>query len=277
MDIEAILQTIIQYHTEYISPYLATDYAGGGFQRFELPHLIFLGVVAIYTLLIIFMRRQLEDDDDKAGVREVMAQILIIIEIARYIWLYFYQDLAPLNLIPDVNLKIIPITLSSLLVWLSIIMLLRKRQKIYEIIYLLGTIPALYIFIMPVNSPYGFPHFYFFYTLIPPAIIFLSAVYMTVSEEMEINFKSVLRAFLFANIIVAVVYGFNIYAGTNFLNLINKPETSLVPLPDAPFHILYFEGFALASSLILYLPFLIGHLIRRRNLNADTERIKDFV
>jgi len=156
--------------------------------------------------------------------------------------------------------------------------LLKKSQKLYEIVYLIGTIPALYIIIMPLDSLYGFPHAHFFFALITPVIVFLSAIYMSVAErDMEINFKSVLRALLFANIIMAVVYGINLYLGTNFLSLITAPRSSPFPLPPAPLHLLYYEGFAVASSLLLYIPFLIKDKIRRRNLQANTERIKDFV
>ncbi len=277
MDLESILQTIAQYHIQYIAPYLVADYDGEAFQRFGLPHLIVLGVVALFFLLIILTHHNL-DDDDRAGVREVMAQILIISEIGFYIWLYLYQNLPPLTLIPTVPLKIIPITLIGILAWLSAFMLFKKSQKLYEIVYLIGTIPALYTLIMPADSPYGFPHAHFFFSLITPAIIFLSAIYMSIAErEMEINIKSVLRAFLTANIIMAVVYGINFYLGTNFLNLLTEPKSSLVSFPSAPLHILYYEGIAIASSLILYIPFLIKDKIRRRNLQANTERIKDFV
>ncbi|HIE25013.1 MAG TPA: TIGR02206 family membrane protein [Anaerolineales bacterium] len=277
MDLEAFLQTLAQYYAQYFTPYVTADYEGDAFQHFGLPHLTAIGITALILLFIVFTRNKLEDED-RAGIREVMGQILLINQIGYYIWLYTNQNLPPLNLIPRIPLKIIPITLIGILVWLSIFMLFKKRQTLYETVYLIGTIPALYALIIPAESPYGFPHFLFFFTLIPPAIIFLASIYMSVAEtEMEIRLISILRALVVANLIAAIVYGINLYLGTNFLNLLNKPKTSPFPLPDAPLHLLYYEGIAIVSSLILYLPFLIKDMIRRRNLNADTERIKDFI
>ena len=277
MNLETFFQTIVQYYTQHIAPYVTADYKGESFQPFGLPHLILIGITALILLLIILTRSRLEDDD-RAGVREVMGQIIIINLIGYYVWLWFYQDLPPLNLIPALSLKIIPITFIGILAWLSVIMLFKKSQKLYETVYLIGTIPALYALVMPAESPYGFPHVHFFFMLIPPAMIFLASIYMSVAEKgMEIMLKSVLRALVIANIIAAVVYGINLYLGTNFLNLLTKPNTSFFPLPDAPLHLLYYEGIAIAFSLILYIPFFIKDRIRRRNLEADTERIKDFV
>ncbi len=277
MNLESFFQTLFQYYTQYSAPYVTADYQGDTFQRFGLPHLIIIGATALILLFIILTRNKLEDDD-RAGIREVMGQILIINLIGYYVWLWFFQDLPPLNLIPAISLKIIPITLIGILAWLSIFMLFKKSQKLYEIVYLIGTVPALYALIMPAESPYGFPHVHFFFILIPPAIIFLASIYMSVAEkEMEINLKSVLRALVAANVIMAVVYGINLYLGTNFLNLITKPNSSPFPLPDAPLHLLYYEGIAIALSLILYIPFFIKDRIKQRYSEENTKRIEDFV
>ncbi len=277
MNLESFFQTLFQYYTQYSAPYVTADYQGNTFQRFGLPHLIIIGATALILLFIILTRNKLEDDD-RAGIREVMGQILIINLIGYYVWLWFFQDLPPLNLIPAISLKIIPITLIGILAWLSIFMLFKKSQKLYEIVYLIGTVPALYALIMPAESPYGFPHVHFFFILIPPAIIFLASIYMSVAEkEMEINLKSVLRALVAANVIMAVVYGINLYLGTNFLNLITKPNSSPFPLPDAPLHLLYYEGIAIALSLILYIPFFIKDRIKQRYSEENTKRIEDFV
>ena len=277
MDLESILNLIAKYYNQYIPPYLAADYEGAVFQRFGIPHLTVLGTTALLTLLIILTRHKLKNED-KAALRELMAQILIINEIISYLWLYFYQGLEPMQITSEFSLTIIPINLISLLAWISAFMLLKKSGKLYEIVYFIGLIPALYALVMPSASPYGFPHYRVFYALITPAIIFLSAIYMTVAEEeVEIKLMSVLRALITANIIMAIVYGINAYLGTNFLNLLTKPKTSLLPLPDAPLHILYYEGIGIAISLILYIPFLIQDRLRRRNLRADTQRIDNFI
>ena len=268
MNLESILETIAQYYTQNISPYLFAEHQGESFQRFGLPHLIVLGATLLLTLLIIITRNRL-DDENKASLREVMAQILIINELISYLWLYFYKGAT--------LLEILPLHPINILAWFSAFMLLKKGKKLYELVYFLGTISALYLLLMPNLNQYGFPHYRFFYILITPAIIFLSIIHMTFSEEdIHPQWKSLLRVFATANIILAIIYGINIFLGSNYLHLITKPTSSLINFPNAPLHILYYEGIGIIISLILYIPFIVKNWLDNRGLkDAGTSRLDD--
>jgi len=270
MELETILKTIAEYYTQYLVPYLGAEYQGETFQRFELPHLIVLGTTLLLTLLIIFTGRRLYDED-KASLREVMAQILIINEIISYLWLYFYKGAT--------LLEILPLHPINILAWISAFMLLKNGKKLYELVYFLGIVGALFTLYMPNLNLYGFPHYRFFYILITPAVIFLSAIHMTFAEEdIRPQWKSLPRVFITANILLAIIYGINTYLGSNYLYLNVKPTTSLIDLPNEPLHILYYEGIGIAISLLLYIPFIIKDLWGKRRLKgSDTSRLDDFV
>ena len=279
MDIESLLNQIAQFYTQSISPYLIADYQGEAFQHFGLSHLIVLGVTLLLILLIILTRQKL-DEEDKASLREVMAQILIINEIISYLWFYFYQSIDAVKVIYGIPIKIIPFGLLNAFAWLSAFMLLKKSKKLYELVYLIGSLVALYTLLFPNLAQYGFPHYRFFYALITPAVILLSAIYMAVVEdEMELHWTSLLRVFLTANIFMAIAYGLNLYLGSNYLYLNAKPTSDFLldKLPDYPIYILYLEGIGIAGGLILYIPFLIQDWLRRRNLRTDTTRVDKFV
>ena len=279
MDLEAILRTIAQYYNQYISAYLAADYQGKTFQHFELPHLIVLGITLLLALLLIITRKKL-DDEGRASLREIMVQILIINEIASYLWLYFYQGGGVQKVFYGIPIKIIPFGLINILAWLSAFMLLKKSKKLYEIIYFIGMIAALYALVMPNLDLYGFPHYRFFYILITPAIIFLSAIYMTFAEEdIRPYWKSLLRVFITVNTILAIVYGINTYLGSNYFFLNAKPTGNRILdfLPNYPIYLLYLEGIGIVISLLLYFPYVIMDLLGKRNLRADTSRIDGFV
>ena len=277
MELETILATIAQYYTQYITPYLIAEYQGETFQRFGLPHIIVLGTTFLLILVIIFSRGKL-DDEGRASLREVMAQILIINEIISYLWLYFYQGIETEKLIYGISIKIMPFGLINIFAWLTAFMLLRKSKKLYELVYFIGIIAALYALFMPNLRMYGFPHYRFFYAFITPAIILIAAIHMTFDEEeMTPNWKSLLWVFITANIFIAIIYALNIYLGSNYLYLNIKPSLSFINLPDAPIHILYIEGVGIIISLLLFMPFLIIDWLRRRNLRADTTRIDKYL
>ncbi len=279
MDLETVLDTIAQYYAQNISPYLVADYQGEPFQRFGLSHLIVLGITLLLILLILLTRQKL-DAEDKASLREVMAQILIINEIISYLWLYFYQGIDTVKMIYGIPITIIPVSLLSIFAWISAFMLLKKSQKLYELTYLIGILVALYALIFPDLALYGFPHYRFFYTFISPAIILLSAIYMSVAEEeIELGWKSLLRVFLTANIFMAIVFGLNTYFGGNYLYLNAKPAGNLLLdlLPDYPIYLLYLEGIGIVGGVLLYLPFIVRDGFRKRNLRADTTRIDKYI
>ena len=270
-ELEKYLEIIAEYYNQYIPLYFRVNYQGEPFQRFDLSHLIVLGITILLTLLIILTRRKL-DNENKASIREVLAQILIINEIVFYLWLYFYKGATILEILPPHPI--------SILAWLSAFMLLKKGKKLYELVYFLGIIGALYNLLTPNLEFYGFPHYRFFYALITPAVIFLSVIHMTFAEEdIRPYWKSLLRVFITANIFIAIVYAINTYFGSNYLYLNAKPVGSKLfdLLPEWPIYILYFEVIGIAVSLILYIPFLIKDWLGNRGLkNADTSRLDDF-
>ncbi len=272
MDLESILEKLTQYYHQYIAPNLTVNYQGEAFQRFGLTHLIVLGIVLLIALLIIITRKKLSKED-KGSLREVMAQILIINEIAWYLWLYFYNEWT--------LQEMLPLRLINILAWLSAFMLLKNGKKLYELVYFIGVLGALYSLLMPKLDIYGFPHYRFFYALITPAVIFLSAIYMTFAEEdIRPYWKSILRVFIIANIIIAIIYAINTFLGSNYLYLSAKPagDSLFDLLPDWPIYLLYMEGIGIITALVLYLPFAIKDLWDKRGMKeSDTSRLDDYL
>ena len=268
---ENLLKLIAQYYNQYIYPYLTVEYQGEAFQRFEIPHLIVFGMTLLLTFLTTLSRSKL-DDEGKANLREIMAQILIINEIISYLWLYFYEG-AEL-------LQIFPLNPINILAWLSALMLLIKGKKLYELVYFHGIASALFALLMPSLGIYGFPHYRFFYAFITPAIIIIAAIYMTLVEEMRPTWKSLLRIFIITNIYMVAVYFINSYIGSNYLYLNHKPPTASIldALPTWPIYLLYMEALGIVTCLILYIPFIIKDWWDNRGLKeAGTERLDDLL
>ena len=167
----------------------------------------------------------------------------------------------------------------NILAWLSAFMLLKRGKKLYELVYFIGIVGALYALIMPNLDLYGFPHYRFFYALITPAVIFLAAIHMTFAEkEIRPQWKSIPRVFITANIIIAIIYGINTYLGSNYLFLNAKPvgEKIFDLLPAYPIYILYFEAIGIVISIFLYIPFVIKDWLDNRGLkDAGTSRLDD--
>jgi len=257
MDREILLQYLKQFNAffvEYIKPYITADYQGEPFVLFGQIHLITLGVIFLFIVLIFFSRNKFSERK-KEDVRDTMAAILILNEISWHLWNYFYNEWTIQTMLP--------LHVCSILVWLGAWMLIKKSFLIYELVYLLGIAGAIQALLTPDVGIYGFPHYRFFQAFISHGFIIIAALYMTFVEEMRPTWKSTIRVFLITNVYMVAVYFINDAIGSNYLYVNAKPATAslLDLLPAWPTYILYIEAIGLASIFILYLPFLIKDLI----------------
>ena len=241
--------------------FFAANYNGPAFDLFGNTHLAALGALVLLNLILISFRNA--SDGTKAGLRWLLALILLVNEVAWHYWNYTVgrwtiQEMLPLHL-------------CSILVWLGAFMLMTKSYRIYEFMYFMGIAGAIQALATPDLGIYGFPHFRFFQTFTSHGLIVTSAIYMTEVECFRPTLKSILRVVIWTNVYALVVYFINIAIGSNYLMINHKPElpSLLDLLPEWPVYILYMELIGFISILLLYFPFAAKDLWDRYFLNRD--------
>ena len=241
--------------------FFAADYQGAAFELFSTTHLVALGGLALLNLILISFRNA--SDGTKAGLRWLLALILLVNEVAWHYWNYSVGRWTIQTMLP--------LHLCSVLVWAGALMLMTKSYRIYEFMYFMGIAGAIQALATPDLGIYGFPHFRFFQTFISHGLIVTSAIYMTVVEGFRPTLKSILRVVIWMNVYALVVYFINIAIGSNYLMINYKPDTpSLLDLlPEWPIYILYMELIGFVSILLLYFPFAFKDLWDRYFLNRD--------
>lgn len=272
MDTQQIIELLRKFNDFYIAnilPYVTADYQGKAFALFGIEHLIALGAILLFIIMLYTSRKKFSAKK-KQDVRDTMAAILILNEIGWHLWNYFFNEWTLQTMLP--------LHLCSILVWLGAWMLLTNNKILYEFMYLIGIAGALQALLTPDVGAYGFPHYRFFQTFISHGFIIIAALYMTFVEEMRPNWKSLIRVFLISNLYMLAVYFINGTIGSNYLYVNAKPATAslLDLLPEWPTYILYMEAIGLASILILYLPFFIKDTINWIKLrNAGKNRLNN--
>ena len=266
-----IINKILAFFAEYITPYLTADYQGEAFHLFDTIHFAALGAILLIILLLAVSREKFSKRN-KENFRDTAAAILLVNEVAWHLWAYFYSEWT--------IQKMLPLHICSILIWLSAWMLIKKSYRIYEFAYFLGIGSALQALLTPDIGIYGFPHFRFFQTFISHGFIIIAALYMTLVEEMRPTWKSLLRVFIITNIYMVAVYFINAYIGSNYLYLNHKPPTASIldALPAWPIYLLYMEALGIVTSIILYIPFVIKDWSDNRGLKeAGTDRLDDIL
>ncbi|HEY2982077.1 MAG TPA: TIGR02206 family membrane protein, partial [Anaerolineales bacterium] len=160
--------------------YFSADYAGVPFRLFGTAHIGALGALIVLNLFLV--RFGHANETIRRWIRWSFAFALILNELAWHAWniavgTWSLQTMLPLHL-------------CSVFVWVTAIMLLTRKYRLYEFAYFLGIGGAAQILITPDLGIYGFPHFRFFQTFLSHGLVVTAAIYMTVVERYRPTWSS---------------------------------------------------------------------------------------
>ncbi|MDF1512456.1 MAG: TIGR02206 family membrane protein [Anaerolineae bacterium] len=228
----------------------AKDWTGNPFVLFGRAHLVGLVIVVLTAALFIILGRR-TSETGKKNLRYLLAGVLLVTEMSWHLWNYFTGQWTIQTMLP--------LHLCSALVWLSIYMLLRKSERIYEFAYLLGIAGALQALLTPDAGRYGWPHLRFSQVLISHGAIITAALYMTLVEDFRPTGASVKRVILGSNLYMLAVFIINFILGSNYMFIARKPDTAslLDVLPLWPWYIAIIELLGLGFVVLFYSPFAI--------------------
>jgi hypothetical integral membrane protein (TIGR02206 family) len=232
--------------------FFAWDYRGTPFELFGTAHLS--GLMALLLTTLLLMQARGAASRTRGLLRWTLALALWGNELAWHLWWIAHGKWSPQSMLP--------LQICSLMVWLSGVMLVTRSYWLYEFCYFLGISGAIQALATPDLGLYGFPHFRFFQTLLSHGLIIVAAVYMTVVEGFRPTWRSMLRAALWMNAYMLIIYYVNLSLESNYLMLNYKPAVpSLLDLlPEWPWYILWMEAIGVFTFILLYSPFIVGFI-----------------
>lgn len=158
----------------------------------------------------------------------------------------------------------------------------RTRQFLFDLLYFWGIGGALQALIAPDIGASGFPAYRYFSFFLSHGLIVASTVVMAMAGGLRITVRSFLRALVVTNVLLIPVYGIDRllrlvppYDPGNYFVLGYPPPTgSVVDLfaeifGPSPRYVVGLELMGLAVFGLLYLPWPISRLVRRRRPNEQ--------
>jgi hypothetical integral membrane protein (TIGR02206 family) len=214
---------------------------------FSTSHWVILAVISLTIAFLYVFRMQIKKNNNAKYFRFGLAFMLIIFELALYVWYFTYDNWSIKSSLP--------LQLCLLTTILSIIMLLNKNYRIYEFTYFTGIGGAIQALITPAGLLSGFPHFTFYYFFVGHAGIITACLFMTWILEYRPYLRSIWRTFFIGNIYMAFVGSINWLIGSNYMFLAHKPSypSLLDYLGPWPWYIISLEVIALITFFILYI------------------------
>jgi hypothetical integral membrane protein (TIGR02206 family) len=223
--------------------------------------------VAIMVFLLVWLRNS--NDKTRKGFRYTLATILLVQDIILTIW---YATSGAWNW--ELTL---PLELSRISIFLTVIMLYTKNFTLFEVLFLLSIGGFTQALATP-NLQYTFPHVRFILYFLSHFGMMIGAFYMWIVEGYKPRLKSIGVAFIVINIFVVLVGGINYLLPVlgltdqpgNYMFLSRKPEfTTIIDLlirifGDHPWYIIGLQLLGLVSFSVTYLPFSIYYMIKEK-------------
>ncbi|NIV12929.1 MAG: TIGR02206 family membrane protein [Aliifodinibius sp.] len=244
-----------------IFDFIDPNYTGEPFQLFGPKHLLVLFIVLAINLWLLFGWKK-PTEKDKRRARYFLAAILFIWEAAWHLW-SFWTGTWTIT-------YHLPLHVCSIMVWLSIFMLLSKNYRIYEFAYFIGFAGALQPLLTPEAGIYGLWHFRAIQTLIVHGTLVIVPIYMTTKEGFRPTWGSFLRVAVGTNLYMILIHFINLAIGSNYLFTVSKPPTAslLDVLGPWPLYLLSMEAIGFIIFFLLYLPFMLKDIRRKRATTA---------
>jgi hypothetical integral membrane protein (TIGR02206 family) len=217
------------------------------FEIFSVSHFMVMAIFVIFTICLYFFREKIKSFNLRRF--EIAAAIILaLIELTYHFWMY-------MNGAWNVS-HALPLELCSISLIFSIILLLKRNRFLFEIVFfttILGSAQAVFT----PTLQYGFPHIRFFHFFFTHMMVVWVALYFTWVKEYRPTIWSVVKLFVFMNILLPIILFINKITYGNYLYLSHKPNSpSLFDiLGPHPWYILSAEGFLVVLSLFVWLLF----------------------
>ena len=241
-----------------MAKYFLYDYDGAIFKIFSGSHFITILIIALINVLLITWVKRAKSEILEKRIRYTLAAILLLQELSLNIWRISWGQWRMGSSLP--------LHLCGVAVILSAIMLINKNFKLYEIVYFWGLGGAIQAIMQPDIGIYGFPHYRYYQFFVSHGSIVTASIFATFIFGYRPKFKSVFKIFLYTNLYMIFIAGFNYLTDGNYLFICHKPETaSLIDFFGPwPWYIIPLEIVALLSYLIYYAPFGVKDLMQRK-------------
>jgi hypothetical integral membrane protein (TIGR02206 family) len=146
----------------------------------------------------------------------------------------------------------LPLHLCNISYFICILVLLNKKQWMYEWTLLLAMPSALNALITP-ELIWGSTNWYIFEYYFMHGSLILVPLYLMFVMNYKLRILSWWKTFLRAQIVVVIVFSLNLILGTNYIFLLSKPSVNNpLIVGDWPFYILFVQLIGLLHIVVIY-------------------------
>ncbi|WP_141603961.1 TIGR02206 family membrane protein [Terrilactibacillus laevilacticus] len=216
-------------------------------------HILTLFVIFFIGVCFFLMRNKFKDYKWRNAVRIILFVLLIVFEISYHTWLIIFNAWSVKTSLP--------LHLSDVAIYLSMVMLLIKSKKLLQLLYFIGLGSSIQAILSPNIGQYAFPHFRYIEYFVVHGGVILSCLFMIVAYRFRPTTLSLCVSFLFINVYGGCIYLVNYLLGSNYMYLMRKPKvhSALDLFGPHPQYLFVLDMFVLVGFYLLFIPFWLSN------------------
>lgn len=238
--------------------FIAAVDARNAFRPFGLAHLFVIALtVALPLILAAFVRKSRWPRSERT-----IGQLLAAMLLVNYLGYEIY-------LAATVGLewkKVLPFHLCDWAMIAIVVALLTGRNRCLEVAYFWGIGGTLQAIITP-DLKYAFPDIRFLTFFVAHSGIVVAIAFMMIVKKFRLHWFSIVRVFAWSELYFVLTITVDLITGENYGYLLHPPASAslLDALSDNHlFYIIEMHLLALVFYFVLYLPFAVADLFRKR-------------
>jgi hypothetical integral membrane protein (TIGR02206 family) len=228
------------------------------FTFFSMTHVVTLVLFFLACFLFVYYRKKLTSYS--RIVKWTLFITLILCEVSFHLWLILTQQWEVGDL---------PLQLCSLSTFLSLFLFLKKSQKVFNLLFFIGLLPAILSMVTP-DIVYQFPHFRFLKYFLHHSAIPLAVLYFILFEGYRVPRKAIITSYLTLNVIAVPVFFLNVWLDTNFFFLASPSESETL-LSFFGSGIMYYINLEIAAIIVFIITYIPMELLHKRDKKKVTE------
>lgn len=223
------------------------------FTFLSMTHVVTLILFILACFIIVYFRKNLKAYQHI--LKWTLFITLILCEVSFHTWLILTKQWEVADL---------PLQLCSLSTFLSLFLFLKPNQKVFNLLFFIGLLPAILSMVTP-DIVYQFPHFRFLKYFLHHSAIPLSVMYFILFEGYRVPRKAVVTSFLTLNVIAVPIFFLNLWLDTNFFFLASPSETETL-LSFFGSGIMYYINLEIVGIFVFIITYIpMGILLKREN------------
>jgi len=211
-------------------------------QVFTWQHYLFILLALVTVVITLLVADKVYNLKSKEKLRKTIIAILIMLETSYHVHNWLRGQFS------------VPLHLCSFSMMLSILLVLTRDKRFFELLFFIGPLGGIVALIFPEMGGFTYYSFRYYHFIITHLFIISIPLYYYKAYGMRVDGMSAIKTYIFLSVLAPIVYTVNKTFDMNYIFINKKPKLELVAnnIPEWPYYIILFLAGVFLFHLVIY-------------------------